>query len=362
IVLALVAWLALRFGTLLLDVVWTPLFPWDAWIQWATKARVWYSLSQIVPFGRTDAWFAAGGAIWFDASPNYPATVPLWQVWSGIALGRWDDALMNLPWWITAVALAASVYGALRSEGLDACTSTIAAWLVSSLPLANVHVALAGYADLPMAAYYCVAALAMWRWSLSRARGFLALTILLAVACTTIKTPGIVWALTLSAGVVAALMRARSERVLAVAAGGVLFGLAILAQTSPIVLGYRLHLDFAPAWQSLVDSLFLLGSWHLLWYAVIAAAIVTRSTLRELPYAPLSATIAFGALFLAIAFAFTNARNWVSDQTTINRALLHLAPLATVWTVVVVDAWWRRLRVTSFETAHATAVESAVVA
>ena len=93
--------------------IWTPLYPWDAWIQWATKARVWYSLGHIVPFGRTDAWFAANGAIWFDASPNYPATVPLWQVWSSLALGRWDDALMNLPWWLTAVAFAIAIYGAL---------------------------------------------------------------------------------------------------------------------------------------------------------------------------------------------------------------------------------------------------------
>src|SRR5690242_15644466 len=54
---ALLAWLAVRFALLLLDVVWTPLYPWDAWIQWATKARVWYALGQIVPFGRSDAWF-----------------------------------------------------------------------------------------------------------------------------------------------------------------------------------------------------------------------------------------------------------------------------------------------------------------
>jgi hypothetical protein len=97
LVIALAAWLAFRFVVLLLDVVWTPLYPWDAWIQWATKSRVWYELGRIVPFGRSEAWFAANGAIWFDASPNYPATVPLWQVWSSVALARFDDALMNVP-------------------------------------------------------------------------------------------------------------------------------------------------------------------------------------------------------------------------------------------------------------------------
>jgi hypothetical protein len=40
-----------------------------------------------------------------------------------------------------------------------------------------------------------------------------------------------------------------------------------------------------------------------------------------------------------VAFSFTNARNWVTDQTTINRAVLHIAPLALIWTIVVVHAW-----------------------
>ena len=33
---------AIRYALLALEVSWQPLYPWDAWIQWATKARVWY--------------------------------------------------------------------------------------------------------------------------------------------------------------------------------------------------------------------------------------------------------------------------------------------------------------------------------
>jgi hypothetical protein len=337
-----VAWLGLRFALLLLDVIWTPLYPWDAWIQWATKARVWYALGHIVPFARSDAWFAADGAMWFDASPNYPATVPLWQVWSSVALGRWDDALMNVPWWLTAVAFTIAVYGALRAEALSAFGAMIGAWLVSSLPLANVHVALAGYADLPMAAYFALAALAVWRWSRRRTYGDAALALLLALACVTIKTPGVVWALTLVPGVVVAVMPRLGPRLVTIGLLVVLGTLAVLAQTSPVVLGYRLQLDFAPAWQALVGSLFLLGSWHLLWYAVIVAAIVAWTQLRTPALAPLSAIVGSGVLFLLVAFSFTNARNWVTDQTTINRALLHLAPLALVWTMLVLHAWLAR--------------------
>jgi len=297
---------------------------------------------RIVPFGRSEAWFAANGAIWFDASPNYPATVPLWQVWSSVALGRFDDALMNLPWWLTGVAFAVAMYGALRMNGLDSLAATVGAWLTSSLPLANVHIALAGYADLPMASYYALAALATWRWSLERSVPSAVMALLFAIACMTIKTPGIVWALTLLPGIVLAVMPQRGPRVVAAAVAAVLLALAVLAQTHPMVLGYRLHLDFAPAWQALVDSLFLLGNWNLLWYAVIAATIVAWPILRTPAFVALSSTMASGVLFLFVAFAFTNARNWVNEQTTVNRAVLHLAPLALAWTIVVVHAWLQR--------------------
>jgi hypothetical protein len=52
--------------------------------------------------------------------------------------------------------------------------------------------------------------------------------------------------------------------------------------------------------------------------------------------------VATGVLFLFFVFAFTNARAWVESQTTVNRALLHLAPLLAVWAMLVFRAWSRR--------------------
>jgi hypothetical protein len=59
---------------------------------------------------------------------------------------------------------------------------------------------------------------------------------------------------------------------------------------------------------------------------------------------PLSTIVAAGLLFLFIVFAFTNARAWVTDQTTVNRAMLHLAPLLSIWALIVFHAWLQRLR------------------
>jgi len=340
--IAVAGWTVLRLLMLLFEVIWTPLYPWDAWIQWATKARVWYAQGRIVPFASSDAWFAANGAAWLDASPDYPATVPLWQVWSSIVLGRWDDALMNVPWWLTAVALALAIYGVLRASGTTAITAIIGAWLVASLPLANVHTALAGYADLPLAACYALSVLALWRWSQSRSATDAALAALLAAACITIKTPGIVWASTLLPAVVIVVLPRYGMKIVAVGLAIALAALLVLARTEPVVLGYRLHLEFAPAWSGLLDTFFLEGNWHLLWYAAIAIAALASTEWRSPRVRPLSVVVGVGLFFLGVVFAFTNARDYVTDQTTINRAALHIAPLVAVWVVLVADAWLAR--------------------
>jgi len=335
----LLAWIALRYVLLALEVVWQPLYPWDAWIQWATKARVWYEQGRIVPFARSEAWFAAGGAVWFDASPEYPPTMPLLQVWSCVALGRWDDTLMNAPWWQLSLALTSAVYGALRSQDMDALPALAGAFLVASLPLANVHVALAGYADLPMAVYYTGAALAFLRWTQSHSLRDAGLALFLAVACTQIKVPGLIWALTLLPGVVVALLPRQGPKVVAIGLAVVLFALAVLAQTHPVVFNYRLHLDFDPAWRAVGETQFLLSNWHLLWYAAIIAALLAWRQLAAPSVAPLTAVVATGGLFLIVVFSFTNARQWVTEQTTINRATLHVAPLVAVFAVLAFRAF-----------------------
>jgi len=338
----LLAWLALRYLLLGLQVAWQPLYPWDAWIQWATKARVWYEQGGIVPFARSDAWFAAGGAAWFDASPEYPPTMPLLQVWTCVALGRWDDALMNWPWWQFSVALTLAIYGALRALDVAALPALASAFIVATLPLANVHVALAGYADLPMAAYYTGAALAFLRWSVTRDAREAGLALLLAVACTQIKLPGLAWALTLVPGVVVVLLPRQGLKLAAIGFGVALFLFAVLARTHPVIFNYRLHLDFDPAWHALGETHFLLSNWHLLWYGAIVAALLAWRQLASPALAPLTAVVAAGALFLAVVFGFTNARNWVTDQTTVNRATLHFAPLAAVFAVLAFRAFAAR--------------------
>jgi hypothetical protein len=96
----------------------------------------------------------------------------------------------------------------------------------------------------------------------------------------------------------------------------------VLAQTHVTVFQYRLHLDFEPAWRQLGESFFLLGNWNLLWYGLIGIVLLLRRKLIAPPLAPFTVVIAGGLLFLFLVFGFTNAREWVAQQTTVNRATL----------------------------------------
>lgn len=339
-----VAWLVARALLLGIEIGLRPLFPWDAWIQWATKARVWYALGHMAPFARAEAWFAANGGVFFDASPEYPPTVPLLQVWSCIALGRWDDALMNWPWLAIAVALVLAVYGGMRRIGHGPAAAMIAAACVATLPMVDVHVALAGYADLPMAAYYTAAVLAFLAWARDRQWRDALMTVGLALACTQIKQPGFVWAATLLPGIIAVLWPRRAVRIIVAGFAAALLVLAVLAQTSPVIFNYRLHFEFDLAWGALGRAWFLLGSWHLLFYGVTAGVVLAGRRLLEPPLLALTGIIAAGLFFLGLVFGFTSAGAWVADQTTVNRATLHLAPLLVVAMVSAFAAFGQRWR------------------
>jgi len=325
--IVLTAWIALRFALVAAEIAWRPLYPWDAWVQWATKARVWYELGRIAPFGTPEQWLAGTPGLYFDASPGYPGTMPLLQVWTCVMIGQWDDSAMNWPWLALLIALTLAVYGVLRGEKVAPLTAMIGAYLVATLPLLDVHAALAGYADLPQAVVYTLAALATYRWCLRRDARDAIVALALACACPLIKNPGLVWALTLLPAVVVTLLPRHGLRALATGATIAIVVAFVLARTQWTVLGYPLRLDFAPAWRELVRTYFLMGNWNLLWYGLIVLWVVAARRLFKPPLLPLSVTVATGLAFLFIVFSITEAAVWMADLTTANRATLHLAPL-----------------------------------
>ena len=335
----LLAWLGLRAALLLVEVISRPLYPWEAWTRWATKARVFCELRAIVPFGSAEAWLAAGEAIWFDAGPRQPVTVPLLQSWPCIAMNRWDDTLVNLPWWLAAIALCLALFGALRSLRLPPLGALLGTWLAASLPLLDAQVALAGYADLFLAAFVTLAMLALLRWNASRARDDAILAAIFACALPLVKSTGLIWMIAMIPALVVALAPARGPRIVAVLFAAAILALLLLARTHPTLAGIPLHLEYVPAWGSLGASLFLLDNWHLLWYAALATLTLGWRQALASPLAPLTLMIAAGVMFTLVVAVFPAVRGRLDDAMSVNRTVLVFAPLVCAWIALTIAAW-----------------------
>lgn len=325
---------AVRLAGLSLEIVWQPLFPWDAWSHWATKARVWYETGHLIPFAHQDVWLQ-GGNVYYDRAPHYPPAIPLLQAWTNFGLGRWDDTLMNLPWLMGAIALAMAFYGQARQWGIAPLFAMMFTYFLMSLPMLDAHVALAGYADLFLGVVYGMAAFAFFHWTRSRDTWQGAMAILLGAGCILLKQPGIGWALTLLPAFWVAL--APRAGLIGTLISGVL-GLAALllfGQGGFNLLGYSLKFAYTPVWLPLWDNLAVLDNWHLLFYLVAAALLLSLPRLFAPAYRAMTVVVCAALAFVLVIFFFTHISLWIEDYTVVNRALLHLVPMLMFYVMVL---------------------------
>lgn len=323
---ACLALIIVRIVDLGLEIVWRPLLPWDAWGQWASKAKVWFEYRRIVPFVSPAEWLHAGNSMRFmDYHSSYPATVPLLQVWTDICLGGWDESRMNAPWLSVILSLALAYYSQMRRVGINLAASALSTYALMSLPFLDLQVALAGTADLYVAAAYGMAAIALWQWSLTRKRADLVLALAMAIICTAVKVEGVLWALTLLPGAIVVINRRVGltlVTVMAVAAAGYLaFGPDQLE-----LFAYVLRTRFEDVSLPLAQHMFVMDNWHPLWYAAIAIIVLRWRVLLREDLAPMTVTMLGACAFVFVVFFYSSASGGVDDESLVNRLLLHLVP------------------------------------
>jgi hypothetical protein len=325
----------IRAIMLCFEVVLTPLVPYDAIAQWATKSRVWYEYGRMSSFIRPWEWSAAAGTMNFtDSHPEYPGTVPLFQVWTALCLGRWDESLINLPWVGAFVALGVAFYAQARRIGLGALEAMFATYLLLSLPFLTIHVALAGTADLFVAIAYGMAAIALWQWVYSRQWFDMGLAIVMAIICASLKLEGIFWVLTLAFGGMVALNRRLGLAIAGLAAAASLLYLAF-GPSELRIFSYTLHTRFVDVSLPVYEHLFFMDNWHLLWYAVVAVLVTNWRLLLSKSLAPMSVTMLAAAGFIIVVFFFSNASGGVDDETLTNRLLLHVVPALVFYLALI---------------------------
>src|SRR5690606_14375926 len=232
------------------------------------------------------------------------------------AAGGWREPVINLVWPTLWLALLAGCYGQWRALAVPRLTAGAGTYVLASLPLANVHAALPGYADLWVATLFVFAVLATVRWRESGDPSQLLLALLLAALLPAIKLEGMVW----TAGVLALMLwfALRGRRLLFRA-------LTVLAWVTVLLL---VSWWWELAWLRQTIELFTLGpagnvnnvltatgaglftqyNWHLLWYLLPVVVVWRRRAMLANPsLLGLGLMLAGGLGLLLVLFLCTQA-------------------------------------------------------
>ena len=346
---ALLLLILVRFLSLMLEVLWQPLYPWDAWMSWSRVARHWFEM----------------GALGEVSPARHPRTIPLFQTWAALGWGHWHDTVINLPWVLAGIALLIGIYGQLRRIGSPPFLALLAVYLVASLPILNNHVALAGYADIWLTLAFCFGLVALanamvlgerWQWTLAVVCLVLPLAIkvsaplyLLPLAAALFLYFSPTW-LTVGGFSLAAVGALSFYLV-----GGVdlqlgpLGRLALTAEHIELPLvgsggiraGHEGGLQgYNPVGLAFAQSLFVLANWHLLWWLALVLPLgLASKALRRSPYTVLTLTLAGVVAIFWLAYGFSD-HGGAQDFTSINRMLLGVAPM-----IAFIPFWaWAYLR------------------
>lgn len=348
VITVLLVLITYRYITIAQEIALRPLFPWDAVGDWAPKAIVWYSNSEITPFVDSVTWLSQKDATFHSIySYYYPPTVSLIQVWGMLGAGTSDHTLVYLPWLLVISSLGLAVYGHLRLSGSSILKATLACYVLLNIPFINAHTALAGYADIWLATAFGLATFALHEWKETKQWSYGLLSVFFAIACSQLKVPGIIFGAIVISVIAIYLFKSSFKTYLGL--GLALIGVFAYALVNginidipylgTIVLTKDLielpHLTYYPIHTPLLYSLFSMINWNMLVYliALIAVLKAIRGEFLTAP-TPLLVSILFAMVVLFYVFSFTSTHMYVEIGTITNRALIYTMPSVVFYAFV----------------------------
>ena len=357
VIAILASLMVLRYYHITQEVFLRPLFPWDAWMNWAPKAIVWEHYSALVPFASASEWLQAQpeDLVHMEGALNawkYPITVPLIQLWGMLGVGSSDHTYPYLPWVLLPLAMGSALYGHLRLSGYSLTLSVVAVYLLLNMPFVNVHAALAGYADLWVAGTFGCAVFAVSAWYDTGNKAYATLAAVLAIMATQLKIPGLIMAgiILLTLGVT--MLRLKTRLALPALAILLVFVIMLVAigldtnvpglgriaiSTEEITVPYlgSYTIDFHPVQGAMVDTIFLMINWNILGYIMIPAMLLAL-TYRKLDQClPQALALMASLSFIFLVYFFTERSEFANDYTQVNRALLYSVPVAIYFLVTL---------------------------
>lgn len=325
--------LLFRFTLLWLEVSTQPLFPWEAMLQGGAQAHVLFAQGKLISFVDAQTWLAQpDNTLYFSMAPTLPQTLPLLQAWMAYGAGEWNDALINLPWWVLLAALGFGVYGFVRQKA-GILMSLLAAWLVTSLPLLNTHVALAGLPDLPLAVFYTLATLALVSWANEKNLFDMLLFMALALSAALLWQASYLWLITLLIAVPFVFISKWRGRLAAILLAALILIMLLLPQLGSLISPQLAGLTFMPDddVQQWLDLLIAGRNWHVAWLAALAAILFGWRQWIGDSCAVFTVVVLTAAMACIAMIGFPLLGTWVLGPVHAGRIVLIMMPLLMVW-------------------------------
>lgn len=320
----LMGFIVIRHFALLQMLLLQPVFSAEVLSGAAVRAIVWFHAGSLMPFVDTSAWLlqeVAAAHPLPSSAVAAPEAVSLIHLWGMLGIGAADNSFVYLPWVAVPVAMGFAIFGHLRLARVKTLHAAIVTYALLSLPALNQHTALAGYADVWLAAVFTLGVCAAYQWRITRHWSYLVLALVLASACVWQKSVGVVMAYLLLIGVAVGALRAR--RALLLLACGVALVLSCVPAMRLVIAGAPTDLSFMQALFSMLQD----RQWHFLW--LTAFLVVVVAVLRGQSGRILTAewVMVAGGGAWALAHAGANAASaGFLDATILNAGLLVIAP------------------------------------
>jgi len=329
----------IMFG--LWKIIQTPLFFDDALTQWSGRAR---SLFGSVNFSLNPESPVFLGII--ESKKHYPFAIQVWRMVTAIFNGSWNDTIGRVDGLVFFIAIISTVWLIVWRFSKIRWLATLAAFIVSALPLQIWHAA-AGYGDIAVGAF-AVASLA----SLLRQEWFLAGIFAAGAAWTKndgliLYMPGIfvmVFLLQFSLKEIREFKWFQKEKWQKI----ILFMAGLITLIPWFIFKYihalgvtpnQEKLSFHPEALGLFWKYVVNGSSHSIFWLFISVSILLILSKMYRDNTGRALLGLFLTSFLAIAFVYscTDAYRFLLDETGVHRSMLQFYGVAIV--VVIYGIW-----------------------
>lgn len=302
----------------------------DALAYWLFKAKI-ITLLGHIPLNPSDPFYLGG------SNPNYPLFPSMIAAWIPLVMGQWSESFSVIPWLLTFINLPLVAATSLPRE-TTRLTRIVVAYVVSSLPLAAIHVFRPGYVDLILAGFLLCGVGLMLVWRAEPRTSTLAVATILFIAAACTKREGVVavaavLGVFITFTVVDQIRRTKpSKSPLALLIMGVSTGVAIwflmdLSDVSSDASHWSYHPE---AWAALWRHAFEWSSFSLFFpfaFAIAAGLLISRRGTNV--YLATALCIALCAYAISPFLLTDNVRFALNDQTP-SRLLLHVAPAMAI--------------------------------